>query len=320
MKFCKIILVAASVLVLGSCSTPKQISYFQDLRPGESELTLAAPTEIKIQPKDKLSILINSQDLRLTNLFNLSIVSQQVGMENTTSQNRGLSGYTVDSKGNIDFPVLGALHVQDMTREEVAAYIKKELQSHDLIKDPVVTVEFMNELVRGYSESHSVTPYGRIPSNLLWFDPRKGSEKYIWYNPPQKRMMFFHDILKIESAEYNLPGVIYEAGENRLNVYAYTDVELTDNSDLFAAPFFNVTGASVCLGSAKIEKPKDLTYTNLLEYWEKRFWLTEFSHLGGGGNPTKSNLVLVTKAAKDKPFDLDELQPLKKLKLKDILR
>jgi len=108
-----------------------------------------------------------------------------------------------------------------------------------------VTVEFMNELVRGYSESHSVTPYGRIPSNLLWFDPRKGSEKYIWYNPPQKRMMFFHDILKIESAEYNLPGVIYEAGENRLNVYAYTDVELTDNSDLFAAPFFNVTGASV---------------------------------------------------------------------------
>ena len=96
-----------------------------------------------------------------------------------------------------------------------------------------VTVEFMNELVRGYSESHSVTPYGRIPSNLLWFDPRKGSEKYIWYNPPQKRMMFFHDILKIESAEYNLPGVIYEAGENRLNVYAYTDVELTDNSDLF---------------------------------------------------------------------------------------
>lgn len=135
-----------------------------------------------------------------------------------------------------------------------------------------------------------------------------------------RRTKIFHDILKIESAEYNLPGVIYEAGENRLNVYAYTDVELTDNSDLFAAPFFNVTGASVCLGSAKIEKPKDLTYTNLLEYWEKRFWLTEFSHLGGGGNPTKSNLVLVTKAAKDKPFDLDELQPLKKLKLKDILR
>ena len=74
------------------------------------------------------------------------------------------------------------------------------------------------------------------------------------------------------------------------------------------------------VSTAKIEKPKDLTYENLLEYWEKKFWLTEFSHLGGGGNPTKSNLVLVTKAAKDKPFDLEELKPLRNLKLKDILK
>ncbi len=183
-----------------------------------------------------------------------------------------------------------------------------------------VTVEFMNELVRGYSESHSSIPYGKIPSNLLWCDPRKGSEKYIWYNPPRTRMMFFKEALKIENAEYHLPGIIYEAGENRLNIYAYKDKELTDKTELYAAPFFNVTGASVCLGSAKIEKPKDLTYMNLLEYWEKKFWLTEFSHLGGGGNPTKSNLVLVTKAAKDKPFNLEELKPLNKLKLKDILR
>ena len=141
-----------------------------------------------------------------------------------------------------------------------------------------VTVEFMNELVRGYSESHSVTPYGRIPSNLLWFDPRKGSEKYIWYNPPQKRMMFFHDILKIESAEYNLPGVIYKAGEHGMNIYAYKGDTPDKDTPLYAAPFFNVTGSSVCLGSANLEKPKDMTYEKLLQYWEKKFWLTEFSH------------------------------------------
>ncbi len=183
-----------------------------------------------------------------------------------------------------------------------------------------VTVEFMNELVRGYSERHSATPYGKIPSNLLWCDPRKGSEKYIWYNPPRKRMMFFKEALKIEDAEYHLPGIIYAAGESRLNVYAYKDRELTGETELYAAPFFNVTGASVCLGSAKIEKPKDLTYANLLEYWERKFWLTEFSHLGALGNPTGSNLVLVTKAAKDRPFNLEELKPLDKMKLKDILK
>ena len=42
--------------------------------------------------------------------------------------------------------------------------------------------------------------------------------------------------------------------------------------------------------------------------------------MGGGGNPTRSNLVLVTKAAKDKLFNLDELKPLNNLKLKDILK
>ena len=155
---------------------------------------------------------------------------------------------------------------------------------------------------------------------MLWCDSRKGSEKYVWYNPPRKRMMFFKESLKVENAEYNLPGIIYETNGNSLNVYACKGKVLTDETELYAAPFFNVTGASVCLGSAKIEKPKDLTYENLLEYWEKKFWLTEFSHLGGSGNPTKSNLVLVTKAAKDKPFDLEELKPLRNLKLKDILK
>jgi PRTRC genetic system protein B len=183
-----------------------------------------------------------------------------------------------------------------------------------------VTVEFMNELVRGYSERHSTTPYGKMPTNLLWCDLRKGSERYIWYNPPQKRMMFFMRSLQIENAEYNLPGVIYEAGEHGMNIYAYKDKELKTDSTLYAAPFFNVTGASVCLGAAKIDRPKDLTYANLQEYWEKKFWLTEFSHLGGNGNPTKSNLVLVTKAARDRDFNLDELKPLNNLKLKDILK
>lgn len=170
MNLCKIIIVVASVLVLGSCSTPRQISYFQDLRPGESELALAAPTEIRIQPKDKLSILVNSQDLRLSNLFNLPIVSQQIGQENSSNTSRGISGYTVDSKGDIDFPVLGALHVQGMTREEMAAYIKKELQSHDLVKDPVVTVEFMNLSIDVMGEVNSPGRYNIDKDNLTILD------------------------------------------------------------------------------------------------------------------------------------------------------
>lgn len=182
-----------------------------------------------------------------------------------------------------------------------------------------VTYEFMNEITRNYSETQGGTPFGIVPENLLYCDTRKGNEKYVWYNPPRKRMMYFRECLKIENAEYNLPGVIYMAKGTGLDIYAYKGGIPDEKTELFGAPFFNVTGSAVCLGSANIEKPDNPTYGRLLEYWEKKFWLTEFSHLGGNGNPTKSNLVLVTKAARNEPFNPDELKPLK-MKLKDILQ
>lgn len=181
-----------------------------------------------------------------------------------------------------------------------------------------VTYDFMNTIAENFSEIHSGTPYGTVPANLLYADSRKGHEKYIWYNPPQRRMMYFKQSLNVEIAEYNLPGVVYVVTDERMEIYAYKSDKPEERTELFTAPFFNVSGASVCLGSAKLDKPTNPTYTDLLEYWEKRFWLTEFSHLGSGGNPTKSNLVLVTKAAQDAPFNLDELKPLNKT-LKTIL-
>lgn len=182
-----------------------------------------------------------------------------------------------------------------------------------------LTYEFMNDIAKNYSESHSGTPSGILPESLLYADTRKGREKYIWYNHPGKRMMYFHKDLNIENAEYNLPGIIYLIQREALEVYAYKGSKPTSDCGLFLAPFFNVSEASVCLGSAKLERPKNLSYVDLIAYWEKRFWLTEFSHLGSGGNPTKSNLVLVTKAAQKNSFDVNELRPLNKT-LKDILR
>ena len=75
-----------------------------------------------------------------------------------------------------------------------------------------VTLEFMNGLVKGYSERHSSTPYGKVPSSLIYCDSRKGPRAVCMVQSPHKRMMFFSSDLKIENAEYNLPGVIYEAG------------------------------------------------------------------------------------------------------------
>lgn len=182
-----------------------------------------------------------------------------------------------------------------------------------------VTCEFLNEITRNYTEAHGGTPHGPIPHNMLYADVRKGSEKYVWYNPPHRRMMYFREALQIENAEYDMPGVVYAATGSGLCIYAYKDAEQpTPQTELFRAPFFNVSGAAVCLGSAKDEMPAEITFDSLIQCWERRFWLSEFSHLGSGGNPTRSNLVILTKAARKAPFDTDELISMN-MKLKDIL-
>ena len=137
----------AALCLLAACSTSREVVYFQDLRPGESEQKIDASYELRLRPKDKISILVNSRDPQLTNLFNLPYVSRQLGQTSATglsNTSQGVSAYTLDNEGCIDFPVLGRLKLSGKTREEVAAYIKEELVSQNLVKDPVVTVEFVN--------------------------------------------------------------------------------------------------------------------------------------------------------------------------------
>lgn len=153
MKFCKILSLTFMVLAAVSCSTPKEISYFQDLQPGISELTITDPVEIKVRPKDKLSILVNSQDQKLNELFNLQNTS------GNTSSNRIELGYTVDTQGFINFPVLGKVKVDGMTREQIAEHLTEQIKERELIKDPVVTVEFLN---LGVSVLGEVNNPGRI--------------------------------------------------------------------------------------------------------------------------------------------------------------
>lgn len=181
-----------------------------------------------------------------------------------------------------------------------------------------VTYNFMNSLMESYSESMNGIPHGRVPKNMLWCDPRKGNERYIWYNPPQARVMYFKKDLNISEGTFNMPGIIYVVEQEHLNVHAFKGKAPDDNTELYLAPFFNVTGSSVCLGHSSLEKPQKMDFFGFQEYWEKRFWLSEFSHLGGSKNPTRSNLVSVTEQARNHPFDYSKLQSSGK-QLKDIL-
>ena len=130
--------------LLTSCKTPQDIAYLQDVDVNVP-ITTQADGTIRFQKGDKLSIFVHSRDEQLMQLFNLSRNSSS---NLTTSQ---AYAYTVDKDGTIDFPVLGAVQVEGLTRIEVAQTIKQRLMNESLCKDPVVTVTFhdMNFSVLG---------------------------------------------------------------------------------------------------------------------------------------------------------------------------
>lgn len=143
MKRIRLIILSLAALLATACSAPK-IAYLEDINSGQT-VQIANVKNIRILPDDKISVLVNSRDPLLSNLFNLPYVTRQLGaIDNKSSYSQGLSGYTVDTEGNIDFPVLGKVHVAGLTRSEIAAKIKGELEGQNLVKDPVVTVEFLN--------------------------------------------------------------------------------------------------------------------------------------------------------------------------------
>lgn len=152
--------IALAALCILSCSTPRHIAYFQESEPSDSLLSVSA-SPIRLKPDDKISIIVNCQDSKVANLFNLPYVSRYLGqVGDTGSYAQGVSGYTIQPDGTIDFPLLGKINLQGLTRQEVAARIKDELVIRSLVKDPVVTVEYMNLF---FSVLGEVNRPGRYP-------------------------------------------------------------------------------------------------------------------------------------------------------------
>lgn len=153
---------------MASCATPANISYFQDAV-NDTTLTPAKAQPIRLKPMDQISVIVNSRDPQVTAMFNLPYYTTRIGEAQTLTSMAGtgssltasnsISGYTVDSNGYIDFPVIGPILVADRTREQTAEHIKELLIESRQIKDPVVTVEFMN---LGFSVLGEVTRPGRF--------------------------------------------------------------------------------------------------------------------------------------------------------------
>lgn len=149
-------LIMATCLFLG-CAAPNNVTYFQNAEDVKG-MTLQGELPFRLRPKDKINIVVNSTDPLLVQQFNLTSSSSsmrplgsystpQTSVGNARSGTNLILAYTVDEQGDIDFPVLGKVAVEGKTRQEVAAHIKSRLIARDLVKDPIVIVEYVNMAV-----------------------------------------------------------------------------------------------------------------------------------------------------------------------------
>lgn len=135
-------LVVCVAVFLTACTSTKKIIYLQDVVPLKQQ-EIEQKYEVIIHSDDLLAIMVNSRDQELAMPFNMPMVTYQLGTLGSSGQQRVL-GYLVDTDGNIDFPILGEIHVEGMTRMQLTELIKNKLIEDDLIKDPIVTVQFLN--------------------------------------------------------------------------------------------------------------------------------------------------------------------------------
>ena len=145
----KIFSIILTMLILCGCSSTKT-AYFEDLNQSSGSLG-NLDYEIRIEPADELLITVTSEVPEATMMYNLPMtnpaVSSSLKSSTATMQQQT---YIVDKGGDINFPIIGKLHVEGMTTKALADELTKKIAQD--VEAPYVRVELINFKVKVMGE------------------------------------------------------------------------------------------------------------------------------------------------------------------------
>ncbi|MCW3106781.1 MAG: hypothetical protein JWQ09_1287 [Segetibacter sp.] len=137
-NFTVIIAIVGFISFSTSCIPAKNLKYFNNL--SDSQVVhlpdLEKPKTV-IMPDDILEIKIAGANEATANLLNT--YSSNTNPSNSSNAN---SGYLVDNKGDIEFPIMGKIHAAGLSKEEFKDRLKERVSKY--LKDPLVSVRFTN--------------------------------------------------------------------------------------------------------------------------------------------------------------------------------
>ena len=132
-------LIFLSLFSLASCSTKKEILFFQNPEKLES-MEKMKNFEPVFEVNDILHIKVSSLNAEVAAPFQMNSGGQSQG--GGGQQNPSLMGYMVDVDGNIQFPVLGKVQVAGKSRSELEAFLTREIMAY--VTDAVIAVRLLN--------------------------------------------------------------------------------------------------------------------------------------------------------------------------------
>ena len=132
--------IAIASLVMNSCSTSKDsLTYFENVDVMDVSKGIGSNDySIKIVPNDELKIIITSQMPEATAAYNLPLVNYASSTAVSTKNTPSIQTYMVDKDGDITMPILGKVHVEGKTTNEIRDMLVKEISKD--VKDPFVDV------------------------------------------------------------------------------------------------------------------------------------------------------------------------------------
>lgn len=146
MKHAFLITSLGAALLMASCSAPKKVPYMVDAEtiPAEVLDQINPFAEPIAMPGDLLNIDITSSNMDAVMPFNKN---KYVSIDGTVATNGGSGStqdYLVNNDGDIEFPIIGKLHVGGLNKSQIADLIKRELCPKYLREEPTVDIRFKN--------------------------------------------------------------------------------------------------------------------------------------------------------------------------------
>lgn len=142
------------ILMLASCDTTKKFAYLQDVELAKRYAVQQSSDAVYVSPGDRISIFVGSSFPELVALLNgygFDTSSPVAGMSKSSGDKSeqdvrafNATGYTVDAQGQINFPVLGRVHVAGKTVGQIATLLEERIIASKYVTDPRVEVRLSN--------------------------------------------------------------------------------------------------------------------------------------------------------------------------------